>query len=181
MVQLYKYSKSELDKILKTPVILIDTREQENIHITDYFDKKKIKYKEMKLDHGDYTFYIPKNEELGISRDLYFNDIVTVERKGSLEELSGNFCNGRARIEEEFTRKKGKMYLMVEGATYEDIVKHNYNTEYNPVSFIATLDTYEARYGIHTSFTSKTAAGNFIYHKFKYHLREYLKNGLALN
>ena len=47
MVQLYKYSKSELDKILKTPVILIDTREQENIHITDYFDKKKIQYKEM--------------------------------------------------------------------------------------------------------------------------------------
>ena len=178
MVQLYKYSDTELKEILKTLVVLIDTREQENIHITDYFDKRKIKYEEMKLEHGDYTFYIPKNEDLGIQRELYFNNIVTVERKGSLEELSGNFCNGRSRIEEEFTRKKGKMYLMVEGASYEDIVRHNYNTEYNPVSFIATLDTYEARYGIQTSFTSKISAGNFIYHKFKYHLREYLKNGL---
>lgn len=178
MTQLFRYTKDEIETLLKTIIVLIDTREQENIHITDYLDKKKIIYKEMKLDHGDYTFYIPKNERLGVARDLYFNNVVTVERKGSLEELSGNFCNGRARIEEEFTRKKGKMYLMVEGATYEDIVKHNYNTEYNPVSFIATLDTYEARYGIQTSFTSKAAAGNFIYHKFKYYLREYLKGSL---
>ena len=179
MTQLFRYTKDEIETLLKTIVVLIDTREQENIHITDYLDKKKINYKEMKLDHGDYTFYIPKNENLGIARDLYFNDIVTVERKGSLEELSGNFCNGRARIEEEFTRKKGKMYLMVEGATYEDIVKHNYNTQYNPVSFIATIDTFEARYNIQTSFISKAAAGNFIYHKFKYHLREYLKGSLV--
>lgn len=179
MVQLYKYTEAELKEILKSIIVLIDSREQENVHIIDYFDKKKIEYKEMKLDHGDYSFYIPKNNDLGISRDLHFNDIVTVERKGSLEELSGNFCNGRSRIEEEFTRKKGKMYLMIENAVYEDIVKHNYDTEYNPVSFIATLDTFEARYNIITSFISKAAAGNFIYHKFKYHLREYFKSGIA--
>lgn len=178
MVQLYKYTDTELKEILNSIVILIDTRERENIHITDYFDKKGIKYKEMKLDHGDYSFYIPANIELGVYRNLYFNDIVTVERKGSLEELSSNFCNGRARIEEEFTRKKGKMYLMIEGSTYEDIVKHNYMTEYNPISFIATLDTFEARYDINTSFITKNASGNFIYHKFKYHLREFFKKGL---
>jgi hypothetical protein len=179
MVQLFKYTKIEIDEILNSIIVLIDSREKENIHITDYLDKKKITYKEMVLDRGDYSFYIPKNHELGISRDLYFNDIVTIERKGSLEELSGNFCNGRARIEEEFTRKKGKMYLMVENAVYEDIIKHNYNTQYKPVSFVATLDTFEARYNINTSFVSKAAEGNFIYHKFKYHLREYLKGGLV--
>lgn len=178
MVQLFKYTDTEIEKILKSIIVLVDSREQENIHITDYLDKKKISYKEITLDHGDYSFYIPSNIDLGITRDLYFNNIVTIERKGSLEELSGNFCNGRSRIEEEFTRKKGKMYLMVENAVYEDIVKHNYNTQYKPVSFIATLDTFEARYNINTSFVTKSAAGNFIYHKFKYHLREYLKGGL---
>ena len=178
MTQLFRYTKDEIEALVKTIVVLIDTREQKNIHITDYLDKIKVPYKEMALDHGDYSFYIPKNEAYGITRDLYFTDIVTVERKGCLEELSGNFCNGRARIEEEFTRKKGRMYLMVEDATYEDIVRHNYDTQYNPVSFIATIDTFEARYNIQTSFISKVAAGYFIYHKFKYHLREYLKGSL---
>ena len=78
MVQLFKYKDSEIEKILKSIVILIDTREQENSHIKDYFDKKKIAYKPQKLDYGDYSFCIPRNEALGISRELYFNDIVCI-------------------------------------------------------------------------------------------------------
>lgn len=178
MVQLYNYKDSELEILLDSIVILVDTREQENGHILEYLNKKNIKYKKMKLEYGDYSFYIPKNTELGIVRDLYFKDVVSIERKGSLEELSSNFTVGRANIEEEFTRKSGKMYLMVEDATYEDIVKHNYKTKYEPKSFIATLKTYEARYNINTSFVSKVGAGNYIYYTFRYYLREYLKRGL---
>ena len=179
MVQLYRYTDKELDNIIKSIVILIDSREQENNHIIKYFKQKKINYKSLKLNYGDYSFYIPANREYGIDRDLYFNNIITIERKGSLEELSGNFTKDRSRIEEEFTRKKGKMYLMIEGANYEDIVKHKYNTQYEPKSFIATLNTFEARYNITSSFISKSGAGNFIYHKFKYYLREYLKGTLV--
>ena len=138
MVQLFKYKDSEIEEILKSIVILIDTREQENSHIKDYFDKKKISYKVQKLDCGDYSFYIPKNEELGISRELFFNDIVCIERKGSLEELSGNFTKDRARIEEELSRKRGRLYLMIEGATYEDILKHNFNTKYKEPMTVIT-------------------------------------------
>lgn len=176
MVELFKYKDSEIDKLLKSIVILIDTREQENSHIKEYFDKKKIKYDIQKLNYGDYSFYIPKNEELGIPRDLYFDGIITIERKGSLEELSGNFTKDRARIEEEFSRKKGKLHLMIEDATYDYIVLHNYNTQYNPKSFIATLKTFEVRYNINTFFVSKRGAGNYIYYTFVYYLREYLKN-----
>ncbi len=178
MVQLYNYTDKEIEILLKSIVILIDTREQQNDHILEYLDKKKIKHEKMKLNHGDYSFYIPKDTELGIVRDLYFKDIVSIERKGSLEELSSNFTVGRTNIEEEFTRKNGKMYLMIENATYEDIVKHNYNTQYEPKSFIATLKTYEARYNINTSFVTKGGAGNYIYYTFRYYLREYLKRGL---
>lgn len=178
MVSLYKYTDKELKEILDSMVVLIDTREQQNSHIISYLEKQKIKYKILKLDHGDYTFYIPKNIELGIQRELYFNDIVTIERKGSLEELSSNFTVGRANIEEEFTRKKGKMYLMIEDANYDSIVKHLYNTKYNPKSFVATLKTFEARYNINTCFISKVGAGNWIYYTFLYHLREFLKQGL---
>lgn len=177
MIQLYRYTDKEIDALLKSIIILIDTREQQNEHILEYLDKQKIKHEKMKLNYGDYSFYIPQNMELGIVRDLYFKDIVSIERKGSLEELSSNFTVGRANIEEEFTRKNGKMYLMIENANYEDIVKHNYNTQYEPKSFIATLKTYEARYNINTSFVTKGGAGNYIYYTFRYYLREYLKRG----
>lgn len=180
MVQLHKYDKVELDTILKSMVILYDSNEKENSHILEYLDKKKVKYKKMKLNFGDYSFYLPANEKLGITRDLYFTDVVTVERKGSLEEVSGNFTNGRANIEEEFTRKRGIMHFMIENASYEDIVNHNYNTKYEPLSFIATLNSFEARYNLKTSFVKRQAAGNFIYHKFYYYLREYFTRGLAL-
>lgn len=52
--------------------MLIDTREQENKHIIDYFESKNSPYEMKKLDYGDYSAYLPKNEELCIHRNLYF-------------------------------------------------------------------------------------------------------------
>ena len=79
-----------MDELVKSIVILVDTREKENQHILDYFDKKGIKYKKRALEYADYSFMIPENEALNIPRDLYFDKECVVERKGSLEELSTN-------------------------------------------------------------------------------------------
>jgi hypothetical protein len=59
--------------------IIVDTREQKNKHVIDFFDKKKIPYKVKKLDEGDYGIKINKNLEHGIYHDMYFP--VGVERK----------------------------------------------------------------------------------------------------
>lgn len=109
---------------------------------------------------------------------MYFNDIISIERKGSLEELSGNFTKERTRIENEFIRAKGKLILLIENSTYEDIILWNYNTKYKPLSFIATLKTFEARYNIETNFIKGKFTGNFINMTLKYHVRELLKNGM---
>lgn len=172
-----KYTDKEIKELLASIVILIDTRERRAEHITNYFDDKKVKYEIKKLDHADFSFYVPKNTELGIQRDMYFTDIISIERKGSLEELSGNFTKDRTRIESEFLRAKGKLVLLIENATYENIVLGQYKTEYKPLSFIATLKTFEARYGIETNFIRKAFSGNFIYMTCMYHAREVLKNG----
>ena len=42
------FKKSEIDKILKDAVIIVDTREQQNQHILDYFNKKKLSRKNTK-------------------------------------------------------------------------------------------------------------------------------------
>ena len=113
-------------------VVLIDTREKKNDHITEYFDKHKIAYERRALSCGDYSFYIKANQELAIPRDLYFDNQIYVERKASLDELAINFTKERKRFEEEFAISKEKTkYLFIENANYFDLVNSNYRSEYN--------------------------------------------------
>lgn len=168
------FKKNEIDKILKNAVILVDTREQENLHILEYFKKKKIDYRIEKLDYADYSICLPKSEYL--DKEIYLNNIISIERKGSLEELSCNFTKDRARLEEEFQRSKGKIFLLIENGTFEDIVEHNYKTDFKPNSYVGTLKSFEARYGFSTDFVkNKEKSGEFIYKTLMYHAREYLK------
>lgn len=177
IIKYNKYTNIEINKLLDEIVILIDTREQKNKHITNYLEDKKLNYESMKLDFSDYTCMLPKNEELGITRDIYLNNTISIERKANLEELSNNFTKDRSRIETEFIRARGKQILLIENATYEDIVLHRYKTKYNPKSFIATLNSFKARYDIETIFIDENFTGNYIYHCMKYHVRDLLKYG----
>lgn len=52
MLERLKYSEEEQKSLMKSMVILIDTREKKNQHITDYFDKHKIPYEVRALDVG---------------------------------------------------------------------------------------------------------------------------------
>lgn len=175
-LSLYRYTKTELEKLLQSLVILCDTREQENKHIIDYFSKRNIQHESMALDVGDYSFYLPENKELGITKNLYFNSQIAVERKNSLEELSGNLAQNRERFENEFLRAGTcKIILLVEGGSYEDIINHKYNTSMNEKSYLASLMTFQFRYRINLFFTSKQYSGSYVYHTFYYYLREYLK------
>ena len=80
----YRYTKSEQQILLNSIKILIDTREKNNKHITDYLDRKEVKYKSKKLEFGDYSFMLPQNKELGIMKDIYFNNEIYIERKENL-------------------------------------------------------------------------------------------------
>ena len=174
----YHLTDTEVKKLLDSMVILVDTRENANSHITDYLSKKKIPYEVRKLDSADYSCKIPKNDELGISRDIYFTDSILVERKASLDELAGNLTKDRTRFESELIRAKGaNIALMVENATYSDLVMGRYRSEYNAKSFVATLATYSARYGLDVNFVEKELAGNWIYHRLYYAVREELLHG----
>ena len=95
------------------------------------------------------------------------NDII-IERKASLEELSGNFTTGRTRFEEEFaTSKAKKKYLLIENATYSDIIEGNYNTQYNKNSFAATLHSFNHKYNLEVGY--RTTINNGAYQQEQYH------------
>jgi len=168
------YTNYTLDNhLLKTAVVLIDTREQENKHITDYFDSKGIVYKSVKQDFGDYSLMLPKNEQYGITQDVQID--FAVERKHNLEELSGNFAQDRDRLEHEMWRSNGKMVFLIENGSIDKINSHDYKTEYNEKSFLATLFSFHHRYDTPFYFCNKENSGQIIYGFLLYKLREELK------
>jgi ERCC4-type nuclease len=177
MISYYRYTDKELQTLLKSMVIVIDSREQENGHIIKWLNEKKFPYVTQKIETGDYGFFLPANSEMGMVRDLYFTDKIVVERKNSIEELSGTFSD-RDRFESELLRAKDKQFILMveESQGYEKIINHRYSTQYNEKSFLATLFTFRHRYGMDINFIDKRYAGLFIYQQFYYFLREFLKS-----
>jgi ERCC4-type nuclease len=172
-VEHYYYSEREAKTLLKSMIILIDTRERQNSWITDYFSIKGVEFKSFKLDSGDYSVMLPANPELGIVRDFYFNRQIFIERKASLEELSQNLAQSRERFINEFLRCGDcRKFLMVERGNWGDIITGNYKTEFAPNSYFASLLAFQQRYGLNVSFVDRKHAGQFIYGTFYYFLRE---------
>ena len=127
-------------------IILVDTREKVNDHIISSFDKNGISYKKKSLEYGDYSFALPKNDKLSIPRDMYFNKKVCIERKASLEEISGNLTKERDRFEKELCLAPKTKVLLLENANYSDIATGNYQTQYNKKSFLASLHSFWFKY-----------------------------------
>lgn len=178
MINRRKYSDKELQQIISKEniVIIIDSREKANTHITDVFDQEGIQYRVEKLESGDYTFELKAIPELDIPHAMDFRQDVMIERKNSLEEISTNFTKGRERFNDEFGRAWAvKKYLMIEDGSYEKILNHDYRTEYNSSSFFASLLSFEARYDLRICFVSKETSAILIYNICKYVLRELLK------
>ena len=175
---IYKFSDKEITKALAASIVQIDTREQQNKHILRYFDSKKIQHTSQKLDFADYSLLLPVMPELGLQREIYFNDVAVIERKANLNELAGNLTNGRQQFESELIRcfKSGaKMHLLIEGGSWSDIEAGHYLTKLSPKAYLGTLAAYQARFNIGIHFTKPDSSGALITLLLRYYLREHLK------
>lgn len=171
-------TESKRNKVLDSMTIIVDTREKKgkNDHILDFFNNKEIPWVKRKMDYGDYGFYVPANEELGIPEDISFADKIMVERKANLEEISGNVTDKTKRIYRELASAPPRKVLLIENASYADLVKGNYNTQFAPKSFWAALLSMWQRYDIPVFFMpDKKYSGQFIYGYFRYYLHNVLK------
>ena len=178
MLENFHYTKTEQDKLLKSITILVDTREKENSHdhILNYFESKDIPWEKFKLNTCDYSFKIPANEELGIVRDLYFNKEICIERKANLEELSKNLTAEKTRISNEFSNAPKNKVLLIENASYENLVLGKYNTSYNPKSYWASVFSMWHKYDLPFFLIQDNKfTGQFIYGYFYYYLRNIIK------
>lgn len=175
-IKQYKFSDADVKKLIKQIVVLVDTREKKNSHITDYFIKHGIAYEPTTLSYGDYSFMLPA---AAAGENIYFHQDIVVERKGSLEELSGNLAQERERFEREFLKAGNdgaKLYLMIEDVGgYTSIISHKYNTQLAPAAYMASLKAWEARFNCNVQFIDKQYSGYYIMSTFQYYAREMLK------
>lgn len=137
----YKFKEKELKEILNKIVILVDTREQANEHITTWFDKKKKKYEFQALDYGDYSCYLPAGSFEGQTRDIYFTDDIVIERKFCIDELAMNLKDNKTNINEitqEIIDLLGEEYL-----------KKVLKTDYNRLKYeFANMNRYRVKFFI---------------------------------
>jgi ERCC4-type nuclease len=142
-------------------IILIDTREKD-LHILRKLEQIRIPYKRQKLCYGDYSFELD-----GVS----YADRIVIERKGSIEEIIGNFTKGRERFRREFERSKGcKVVLMVE-ASEHDIDARRYRSGIDPRTVKSFIRTWCYKFGLQFAYVGKEDACKFILGTFEKYLR----------
>lgn len=118
----YKFTETEMNELYKKIVMLVDTREQENHHVTNWFTRNKIPFKTQKLDYGDYSAMLPAGSFKGQTRDIYFTNDLVIERKFCIDELAMNLKDKKKNINEinqEIIDLLGKKYL-------EKVLKSDY-------------------------------------------------------
>ena len=142
----YKFKDSEIGRILRNLVVLVDTREQANDHIIQYFKERKIAYKKQKLDYGDYSCMLPVGTFEGQTRDVYFTNDIVIERKFCIDELAMNLKDKKTNLKEvnqEIIDLLGKEYL-------QKVLRSDYNrfkqelTSINKggISFFIAIEDY---------------------------------------
>ena len=108
----------EIDKILKSITVIVDTREQPTAQYHKRMKGIGLPFVRNKLDFCDYSCkYTDEKGEHDLKNEI------AIERKMSIDELCGNFTKGRARFQREFekARKAGcKIHLIIEKRKYRE-------------------------------------------------------------
>ena len=165
---------AEVNDVLASMVIIYDTREQPTPALMRRLSAFPCETRREMCGFGDYTAActLPDGSEYSL------NGVVAIERKMSLDELSRNFTAGRDRFAREFQRAKdngGKLYLLVENASWDMLFAGRYKTKFNRDSYIASLMAWQARYGTQVLFCTSEISQMVIYKVLRYELKERLE------
>lgn len=137
----------------------------------------KVPWKYKKLEHGDYSCFLPANDELGIPRDYYFTNEICIERKASLSEWGGNLSADRAAIKKKFSLAPKNTILLIENGSYADMVNGNYYGNYSAKAYWSSFHSIWHEFGVPIIFMPDSRlSGLFIIGYFKYYVHNIIKN-----
>ena len=170
----------EIDEILKTFSVIIDTREQDTPRAKKRNQALGVPFSRATLNYGDYCGNISIDGALLYPLNNRVSAKCCIERKMSLDELAGNFGRGRKRFEREFERAKAagaKIYLLVENASWEAIIFHRYKSRMHPSAFMGSLIAWMIRYDITPVFCKADSSGALIKEILYRDMKERLERG----
>lgn len=150
----------EMLSALEGMVCLVDTREQDTPRLRRRLKQIGVPCRREKLDAGDYAASFP------LPDGSWATAPVVIERKMNLDELAACYCRSRKRFTKEFDRAKAaghKIYLLVEGGSWEDLYSGNYRSKMNPKSFVNSLLAWLARYDCQILFCEPQTTGRLIH------------------
>ena len=149
----------------KDIMILCDTRQQQDNHITKHFDKENISWIRAKLDSADYMAVRYDN---GFIKDYS----TLIDTKKDLLELAGNLCrtSEHERIKREISKARELgcvdfIFLICENKikTVEDIANWtNKNTQVKGSTLLKIMSTMKERYGVKYIIVPKKQMGQKI-------------------
>lgn len=154
---------------LDSMVCLVDTREQDTPRFRARMRDIGIPYERKKLNFGDYSARCDA---------LDLTNIVTIERKMSLDEICACYCKERGRFEREFERAKsanGKIYLLIENGTWEKVYAGSYRSKMSPQALLASILAWLARYDCQLLFCKPETSARLIHDILYRELKERLE------
>ena len=151
----------EIRDTLASMVVLVDSREKDTPALGKRLNATGRPVERVALTSGDYSCKIVLPDGTGVN----FSNKISIERKLGLVELCTCFCKGRERFTREFERMKamgGRMYLLVENASWEDVYSGRYRSQMNPNALVASILAWQARYQTSLIFCKAETSGKLI-------------------
>lgn len=135
------FSILDVDDELKTLQLICDTREHETTALKRRLEGIALPVRREKLDFADYSCR---------TEHFDFSKMFAIERKMSIDEIAQNLTRGRKRFAREFEKavaENARIYILIENGSWDAIIQRKYRTQMHPNALIASLFTWQARYG----------------------------------
>lgn len=175
-------SPLEKESVLASMTVLIDTREQPSRRAAARYKSFQIPYKRITLSYGDYSYTatLPDGSVINEPKGTVIPSGIVVERKMDLDELEGCFTRSRERFENEFRRATEagcKVVLLVENATWENLINGRYHSKMAPKAYLASITAFMERYNVQVIFCREETSGRLIKELLYRNLKERIERG----
>lgn len=168
------------EDVLKSLSVLIDSREQDTERARKRYQAFSVPYSRAALDYGDYTYNATIDGKPIFNTDERIYPLCAVERKMNLDELAGCFTRDRKRFQAEMERAKehnARMFLLVENASWENLINGKYKSRLNPTAFFASITAWMVRYDLNVIMCKEETSGRIIKEILYRDLKERLEEG----
>jgi len=171
----------EIKSVLESIIVIHDSREQNTDRARRRYDSIGLPHASATLNYGDYCYNatLPDGTML-FDQNQTISAPCVIERKMDLNELSQCLAQGRDRFRREFTRAAehgARIYLLIEEASWENLINGKYKTKFNKDAFTGSLIAWMVRYNMVPIMCKKETTGRIIKEILYRDLKERLESG----